>query len=95
MDGSTATSLATPRKAAVLGSPIAHSKSPLLHLAAYAALGLSDWTYERIECTGEQLPALVDSLGPEWIGLSVTMPGSASPKVKSTSGARCSAVSPA
>ena len=75
MDGSTATSLATPRKAAVLGSPIAHSKSPLLHLAAYAALGLSDWTYERIECTGEQLPALVDSLGPEWIGLSVTMPG--------------------
>lgn len=75
MDGSTATSLATPRKAAVLGSPIAHSKSPLLHLAAYAALGLSDWTYERIECTGEQLPALVDSLGPEWVGLSVTMPG--------------------
>ncbi|MFH8813619.1 shikimate dehydrogenase, partial [Streptomyces hygroscopicus] len=75
MDGSTATSLATPRKAAVLGSPIAHSKSPLLHLAAYEALGLSDWTYERIECTGEQLPALVDSLGPEWVGLSVTMPG--------------------
>ncbi|MEE2034717.1 shikimate dehydrogenase [Rhodococcus chondri] len=63
------------RKAAVLGSPIAHSKSPLLHLAAYRALGLTDWTYERIECTGEQLPGLVAGLGPEWVGLSVTMPG--------------------
>ncbi|MEV5647523.1 shikimate dehydrogenase [Nocardia sp. NPDC052254] len=63
-----------PRKAAVLGSPIIHSRSPQLHLAAYRALGL-DWTYERIECTGEQLPGLVDGLGPEWVGLSVTMPG--------------------
>lgn len=63
------------RKAAVLGSPIAHSRSPQLHLAAYRALGLSDWTYERIECTGEELPALVAGLGPEWVGLSVTMPG--------------------
>ncbi len=62
------------RKAAVLGSPIAHSRSPQLHLAAYRALGLN-WTYERIECTGEQLPGLVDGLGPEWVGLSVTMPG--------------------
>ena len=64
-----------PRRAAVLGKPIEHSRSPDLHLAAYRALGLTDWTYERIECTGEQLPALVDGLGPEWVGLSVTMPG--------------------
>jgi shikimate dehydrogenase len=63
------------RKAAVLGSPIAHSRSPQLHLAAYRALGLRDWTYERIECTAEQLPALVGCFGPEWIGVSVTMPG--------------------
>ncbi|WP_107657970.1 shikimate dehydrogenase [Nocardia suismassiliense] len=62
------------RKAAVLGKPIAHSRSPQLHLAAYRALGL-DWSYERIECTGEQLPGLVDGLGAEWVGLSVTMPG--------------------
>lgn len=54
---------------------MAHSRSPQLHLAAYRALGLDDWTYERIECTADQLPALVGSLGPEWIGLSVTMPG--------------------
>ncbi|MGV0776022.1 shikimate dehydrogenase [Mycolicibacterium elephantis] len=63
------------RKAAVLGSPIAHSRSPQLHLAAYRALGLDDWTYERIECTAEQLPSLVGGLGPEWVGVSVTMPG--------------------
>ncbi|CAN5425279.1 shikimate dehydrogenase [soil metagenome] len=62
------------RRAAVLGFPIAHSRSPQLHLAAYRALGLTDWTYERIECTAEQLPSLVGGLGPEWIGLSVTMP---------------------
>ena len=62
-------------KAAVLGSPVAHSKSPMLHLAAYRALGLSDWTYERIECTGDELPPLVRSFGPEWVGVSVTMPG--------------------
>ncbi|RDI50676.1 shikimate dehydrogenase [Nocardia mexicana] len=62
------------RRAAVLGSPIAHSRSPQLHLAAYRALGL-DWSYERIECTAEQLPGLVGGLGPEWVGLSVTMPG--------------------
>ncbi|MCI4676152.1 shikimate dehydrogenase [Candidatus Mycolicibacterium alkanivorans] len=63
------------RKAAVLGSPVAHSKSPVLHLAAYRALGLTDWTYDRIECTAEQLPSLVGGFGPEWVGVSVTMPG--------------------
>jgi shikimate dehydrogenase len=59
----------------VLGSPIAHSRSPQLHLAAYRALGLTGWRYDRIECTAEQLPALVGGFGPEWVGVSVTMPG--------------------
>ena len=59
----------------MLGSPIAHSRSPQLHRAAYAALGLVGWTYERIECSADALPGLVDGLGPEWVGLSVTMPG--------------------
>jgi shikimate dehydrogenase len=68
-------SSAPPRRAAVLGSPIAHSKSPQLHLAAYRALGLDDWTYERIECGAEELPGLVGGFGPEWVGVSVTMPG--------------------
>jgi shikimate dehydrogenase len=59
----------------VLGSPIAHSRSPQLHLAAYRALGLDGWTYDRIECTADELSGLVSSLGPEWVGVSVTMPG--------------------
>jgi shikimate dehydrogenase len=59
----------------VLGKPIAHSKTPQLHLAAYRALGLADWTYERIECDAEQLPGVVGGFGPEWVGVSVTMPG--------------------
>src|SRR6476619_3283830 len=62
------------RRAGVLGSPIAHSRSPQLHLAAYRALGLEGWTYERIECTAEQLPSVVGDFGPEWVGVSVTMP---------------------
>jgi len=65
----------SPRRAAVLGSPVAHSLSPRLHLAAYRELGLLDWTYDRIECTAEELPGLVAAMGPEWVGLSVTMPG--------------------
>jgi shikimate dehydrogenase len=64
-----------PKKAAVLGSPIAHSRSPQLHLAAYRALGLDGWTYERIECDADQLPGVVSGLGTDWVGLSVTMPG--------------------
>lgn len=57
-------------RAAVLGSPIAHSLSPVLHRAAYAALGL-DWTYEAVECDEAGLPAVLE--GP-WAGLSLTMP---------------------
>lgn len=61
------------RTCAVLGSPIAHSLSPVLHRAAYAALGL-DWTYERHEVTEDGLAAFVAGCGPEWRGLSLTMP---------------------
>lgn len=68
------TAPADARKAAVLGSPIAHSRSPQLHLAAYRALGLDSWTYDRIECTADELPGLVGNFGPEWVGVSVTMP---------------------
>jgi shikimate dehydrogenase len=59
----------------VVGSPVAHSLSPVLHLAAYEALGLTGWTYDRIEADGASLPALVASLDASWVGLSVTMPG--------------------
>ncbi|GHF83549.1 shikimate dehydrogenase [Streptomyces griseosporeus] len=62
------------RRAAVLGKPIAHSLSPVLHRAAYAELGLEGWTYDRFEVDEAALPAFVDGLGPEWAGLSLTMP---------------------
>jgi shikimate dehydrogenase len=64
----------TVRRAAVLGSPIMHSLSPVLHGAAYQALDLHGWRYEGIECDEAGLPSLVDSMGPEWAGLSLTMP---------------------
>ncbi len=60
-------------RAAVLGSPIAHSLSPALHRAAYASLGL-DWTYEPIEVTAAELPGFLASLDATWAGLSLTMP---------------------
>ncbi len=62
------------RKAAVLGSPIAHSLSPVLHRAAYAELGLADWTYDRFEVDEAALPGFMEKLGPAWAGLSLTMP---------------------
>jgi len=58
----------------VLGSPIAHSLSPVLHTAAYRALGLADWSYTAIECDEQGLARLLGSLGPDWAGLSLTMP---------------------
>lgn len=64
-----------PGKAAVLGKPVEHSLSPVLHDAAFAALGLTGWTYQRVEADAEQLVAVVSGLGPEWVGVSVTMPG--------------------
>jgi shikimate dehydrogenase len=61
-------------KAAVLGSPVGHSLSPVLHRAAYLALGLDDWSYEAIECDEARLPGLMAECGPDWAGLSLTMP---------------------
>jgi shikimate dehydrogenase len=61
-------------RAAVLGRPVTHSLSPLLHRAAYAALGLTDWTYDALDVGAEDLPVLLAGLGPEWRGFSVTMP---------------------
>ncbi|MEU7932582.1 shikimate dehydrogenase [Micromonospora echinofusca] len=63
------------RRAGVLGTPIAHSLSPVIHNAGYAAAGLTGWSYTRIECAAAELPDVVAGLGPEWAGLSVTMPG--------------------
>ncbi|TKK83592.1 shikimate dehydrogenase [Herbidospora galbida] len=62
------------KRAAVLGFPVVHSLSPYLHRAAYAELGLTGWRYDAIECREEELAGFVGGLGPEWAGLSLTMP---------------------
>lgn len=65
----------TPRRAAVLGHPIGHSKSPALHRAAYGLLGV-DMEYGSFDLTQEQLPGFAERVRcePCWRGLSVTMP---------------------
>jgi shikimate dehydrogenase len=63
------------RGAAVLGSPIGHSLSPVLHRAAYDALGLADWTYRAVECAEHQLLDTLRALDGEGMaGASLTMP---------------------
>jgi len=60
------------RRAGVLGRPIAHSLSPVLHRAAYADLRL-DWTYDAIECDEQTLPSVLHERA-DWAGFSCTMP---------------------
>ena len=63
-------------KLAVLGRPVSHSRSPAMHTAALAELGLGDeWSYEAIEVAPEDFEPLVRSL-PErgFAGVNVTVP---------------------
>ncbi|MFD0705001.1 shikimate dehydrogenase family protein [Alloscardovia venturai] len=64
----------TYHRAAVLGSPIQHSLSPVLHNAAYRALGLTGWEYDKREISQEDLHDFFSSLNPQWAGVSMTMP---------------------
>jgi len=64
---------AGPRRLAVLGQPVAHSKSPALHGAAYDVLGLP-WSYDAIELPADALAGFLATLDDEWRGLSLTMP---------------------
>ena len=61
-------------RAAVLGQPISHSLSPLLHRTAYAELGLTDWTYDRFEVGAGELIPFLAGRDDTWRGFSVTMP---------------------
>jgi shikimate dehydrogenase len=59
---------------ALLGDPVAHSKSPAMHAAAYRALGM-DHTYEAIRATPEELAQYTDRLRRgEFGGFNVTVP---------------------
>jgi shikimate dehydrogenase len=59
-------------KAGVLGRPVEHSLSPVLHRAAYAALGLN-WTYDAIDCGVDELSTVLADRA-DWAGFSATMP---------------------
>jgi shikimate dehydrogenase len=61
------------RRCGVVGSPIVHSLSPVMHRAAYAELGL-DWRYDAIEVHAGSLASFVDGCDGAWVGLSVTAP---------------------
>ncbi len=60
-------------RCAVVGSPIEHSLSPVMHRAAYDEIGLH-WTYEAVEVSPERLGEFLDGLDDTWRGLSLTMP---------------------
>lgn len=59
---------------AVLGNPIAHSLSPVLHNAAYQALGLTNWQYSKKKVSETELADFISNLDDSWKGLSLTMP---------------------
>ncbi len=61
-------------RAAVLGRPISHSLSPVIHSAGYEAAALTGWSYGAYECGEEELSGFVAGLDAEWVGLSLTMP---------------------
>lgn len=63
----------TATELAVWGDPIDHSRSPRLHAAAYRVLGL-DWTYGRRRVAEAEFSRAIAELGPQWRGLSLTMP---------------------
>lgn len=63
----------TARRAAVIGHPVGHSLSPVLHRAAYDELGLPH-TYDAIDVPDGGAPEMLASLDAGWLGLSVTMP---------------------
>ena len=60
-------------RCAVLGDPIGHSLSPVLHRAGYAAVGL-DWEYDAHRVPAGGLATFVSGLDTSWRGLSLTMP---------------------
>ncbi|HVE69444.1 MAG TPA: shikimate dehydrogenase [Solirubrobacteraceae bacterium] len=63
------------QRAGVLGWPVAHSRSPEMHEAAYAAAGLTGWRYQRLPVPPELLAATIAALpGAGFAGANVTIP---------------------
>ena len=65
---------AEPRRAGVIGHPVAHSRSPAMHAAAYAELGM-DWEYVAVDVPPESLGAFVSAMpAAGFAGVNVTIP---------------------
>jgi shikimate dehydrogenase len=59
----------------VLGWPVSHSRSPAMHNAALAELGLADWSYQRLPVPPELFAETVRALPPAgFAGANVTIP---------------------
>ncbi len=59
----------------VLGWPVRHSRSPAMHEAGYAALGLSGWRYQLLPVPPELFEETVRRLpGAGFVGANVTIP---------------------
>lgn len=65
--------LSVAQRLEVWGDPIAHSRSPQLHAAAYDVLGL-EWSYTRRQVDADGFAAILASLDDSWRGLSLTFP---------------------
>jgi shikimate dehydrogenase len=63
------------RRLGVLGWPVAHSRSPAMHNAALAALGMSDWHYQRLPVPPSLFAQTTLALGAAGFhGANVTIP---------------------
>ncbi|MCQ3932640.1 MAG: shikimate dehydrogenase [Chloroflexi bacterium] len=63
------------KRIGIIGWPVEHSLSPVMHNAAFAALGLSDWHYERLPTPKEDLTTRIENLIKEgFVGANVTVP---------------------
>jgi shikimate dehydrogenase len=61
--------------AAVAGFPVAHSRSPAMHNAAFRALGMDDWLYTRLPIAPERFAETVRALPASgYAGINVTIP---------------------
>jgi shikimate dehydrogenase len=59
----------------VLGWPVRHSRSPAMHEAGYAALGLDDWRYQLLPVPPELFEETARALpGAGFLGANVTIP---------------------
>ena len=63
------------KRLAVLGHPVAHSRSPAMQNAALAELGLDDWRYEAIDVAPDGFEEQVRGMAAEgWVGANITVP---------------------